>query len=281
MTLTFSSLPKTVKMAVTVLVLAAVSYADYVSGVQASLSLFYLAPVALSAWYVGRAWGCLMAVSSTALWYLNDWFAGKQFAPPTVFLWDVIMMAGVFVTVALVFDGLHRALSREREMALHDPLTGLFNSRGFFIEVQREIERARRTGSPAALLYIDLDDFKRVNDTMGHMEGDRVLKSMADALMESCRSVDLVARLGGDEFAVFLPDTAEDEAKVAATRLINFLSEKAKGGALKVTASAGLATYAQPPLSIDQALKDADEAMYSQKASGKNGIGFKAAGRIA
>ncbi len=280
MALAFSNLPKTARMAVTVLVLAAVSYADYMSGVPASLSLFYLAPVALSAWYVGCAWGCLMAVCSTAMWYFNDWFAGKQLAPPGVFFLDVIMMAGVFVTVALVFDGLHRALSREREMALHDSLTGLFNSRGFFIQVQREIERARRTGSPAALLYIDLDDFKRINDTMGHMEGDRVLKSVADALMESCRRVDLVARLGGDEFAVFLPDTGEDEAKTAAARIFRFLSDKANDGHLRVTASAGLAAYSEPPMSIDQALKDADEAMYNQKASGKNGIGLKAAGTI-
>lgn len=277
----FANLPKTARIAITVLLLAVVSCADYMSGVRASLSLFYLAPVAISGWYVGRAWGCWMAVASTAFWYLGDLFEGKQFATPLVFLWNIILMAGVFVTVALVLSRLREALLREREMALTDSLTGLANSRGFFIEANREIERSRRSGSPMAFLYLDLDDFKRINDTLGHMEGDKVLRSIADALRDECRAVDVVARLGGDEFAILFPDTSAEEARATTSRLFESLHEKSRNGLLRVTVSGGLAAYSVPPISIDLALIEADSAMYSQKTSGKNGVGYKAGSPMA
>ncbi len=277
----FANLPKTARIAITILLLAAVSYADYISGVTASLSLFYLAPVALSAWFVGRAWGSAMAVASAASWYITDWLAGKEFAGFWVFVWNILLMAGVYLTVAIVLDSLRKALLREREMALTDSLTGLANSRGFFIEANREIERSRRSGSPMAFLYLDLDEFKRINDTLGHMEGDNVLRSIADALRDECRAADVIARLGGDEFAVLFQDTTAEEARAITSRLFESLSDKSRNGLLRVTVSGGLVAYSTPPISVDLALIEADSAMYGQKTSGKNGVGYKAGSPMA
>jgi diguanylate cyclase (GGDEF)-like protein len=157
--------------------------------------------------------------------------------------------------------------------AYHDPLTGLANSLLFFREVGRALERADRSSTTTAVVYIDLDGFKSVNDSLGHSAGDQLLQQVAARLQEQIRTVDTAARLGGDEFALLLEDagTPEDIVRILDRMLAAFAEPFVMlGRELHVTASAGVAIATGTGTDADQLVKDADLAMYTAKSSGKN-----------
>jgi diguanylate cyclase (GGDEF)-like protein/PAS domain S-box-containing protein len=164
----------------------------------------------------------------------------------------------------------------------HDFLTGAFNRRRFAQELEREVERSRRYALGGAIVVIDLDNFKLINDTFGHDAGDDVLKGIAAALRARTRTTDLLARLGGDEFAVLLPEVNVEEASMVARELVKALGlHTAVLGdqTIQVTASAGVAAF--DGLSDAQVLACADHAMYEAKSAGRNRVAIHdhAAGR--
>ncbi len=161
-------------------------------------------------------------------------------------------------------------------LAHTDPLTQVLNRRALTARLAAELERARRYDSSVSLLMVDLDHFKRVNDTLGHLAGDDMLREIAAMLQESIRSVDVVARYGGEEFVVVLPETNAIGAVAFAERLRERIASmsfaEAHGGA-RVTVSIGVATYAAPGTpSIDELFGRADEALYRAKADGRNKV---------
>jgi diguanylate cyclase (GGDEF)-like protein/PAS domain S-box-containing protein len=165
-----------------------------------------------------------------------------------------------------------------RHLADHDPLTGLLNRRGFEAALEGHVARARRYGAAGALLVVDLDGFKDVNDTHGHHAGDALLVACAEGLRERVRETDLLARLGGDEFAVLLPVENGRRALVVAEALVAVVRER--GAAVGVTASIGVAELAGEVVSGEELLVRADRAMYEAKAAGRDGVAVHApAGR--
>jgi diguanylate cyclase (GGDEF)-like protein/PAS domain S-box-containing protein len=162
----------------------------------------------------------------------------------------------------------------ERQLAhqaFHDEVTGLANRALFRDRVTHALERVRR-GATVAILFIDLDDFKTVNDTLGHEAGDRLIQIVAHRIATAARSVDTSARLGGDEFAVLVDDAGLDDAMEVAERLLGMIAVPVDldGKELLVTASIGIACAEKgSAVSVDTLLRDADVAMYSAKASGK------------
>lgn len=159
------------------------------------------------------------------------------------------------------------------QRSLHDPLTGLANRGLFFDRVSHAIARlGRRPGPFLAVLFIDLDNFKTVNDTLGHARGDRLLALVAERLLMTVREVDTVARLGGDEFAVLLEDlTSEDEAVLVGERAVNLMKAPfdLAGKSVNVSASIGVAVRADDSIGTDTLLAEADAAMYEAKRAGK------------
>ncbi len=175
-------------------------------------------------------------------------------------------------------EGSHREQVRLYEMVITDEKTGVRNYHYFRIRLGEEFERARRYGKDLALLMIDLDDFKAVNDEHGHLVGDAVLKEIAMLLVEGQRSVDVVARYGGEEFALILPETGLAGAQVIAERLRariaghNF-SAGLGGKPLELTISCGVSAYPHPDLSTkEELIQRADRALYRAKGSGKNRV---------
>jgi diguanylate cyclase (GGDEF)-like protein/PAS domain S-box-containing protein len=173
-----------------------------------------------------------------------------------------------------------RRLERQlRHQAEHDMLTGLANRRAFNAELARQLARERRYGGECALLLVDLDGFKEVNDTLGHAVGDLVLEAVANVLRERTRDTDLAARLGGDEFAVLLPSTSRQGAEVLAIDLVQAIRELDVEPGAAVTASVGLVSSAELPGERDEEslLLAADDAMYAAKRGGRDG--YRVSGR--
>jgi diguanylate cyclase (GGDEF)-like protein len=174
---------------------------------------------------------------------------------------------------ALALDNARRIQHAER-LAGTDDLTGLFNVRALTDRLRRELARASRTGQPLSLAVLDLDGFKRVNDSHGHPRGSRVLIELAALLRSSMRDTDFVARLGGDEFSVVLPDTAADGAVAAGDRLRARIARhvflQREGLRVRLTASVGTATVSGADVKADVLLERADGALYQAKAGGGN-----------
>ncbi len=172
-----------------------------------------------------------------------------------------------------------RALEDElRQLSVTDHLTGLTNRNGFKTALQVALDRARRTSSHVGLMFVDLDHFKRINDTLGHNVGDELLRSLAHRLREQVRAYDTVSRLGGDEFTVVLGDleVPEDAAIVARKILDSLRMPLSVNGELRVivTASIGIATFPSCGNDIDTLMRAADVAMYQAKRDGRNLYAF-------
>ncbi|MEF2145927.1 MAG: PAS domain S-box protein [Desulfovibrionaceae bacterium] len=165
---------------------------------------------------------------------------------------------------------------RLRELATTDELTGLYNRRAFLETAQRELERSLRYSRPLSLVMLDVDHFKKVNDTYGHGVGDKVLKALARAGLSALRTNDVLGRLGGEEFAVLLPETGPQQAIEAAERIraaigsIVIADERAPEGEIHITASAGVATLGGALKDVESTLKAADEALYRAKDLGRD-----------
>jgi len=157
-------------------------------------------------------------------------------------------------------------------MALKDPLTGLANRRQLTDRMSMAIVHARRNKSTMAVVYLDLDGFKQINDTLGHGAGDTLLKMVAERLVATVREEDTVARLGGDEFMIVLWLSGADEAATVALKLIKAVSQTydIEGHTVSVTTSAGVAIYPTHGEDVDTLMKSADLALYEAKRAGKN-----------
>lgn len=170
--------------------------------------------------------------------------------------------------------GFQLELRLEAEARL-DPLTGIPNRRRFEEQAEQEVERAARFKRPLAVLLLDLDHFKSVNDRFGHATGDHVLKSVARLVSNNLRQTDLFARLGGEEFVALLPETDLDAAEGLAGRLrhlLSFAPLRYEGAEIEVTASIGVAAYGPELPSVAAILRAADEALYAAKSGGRNQV---------
>lgn len=157
--------------------------------------------------------------------------------------------------------------ARLEEMATRDFLTGAYNRRHLETLAAREMQRAERHGSPLCLMMVDLDDFKRINDTQGHAVGDDVLKQVVDKLYAELRSIDVIGRYGGDEFVVLLPGAQREEALVVAERLRQSVDD-----ACTVSISLGVAEFRQGDHSLDVFVQRADRELLAAKRGGRNRV---------
>jgi diguanylate cyclase (GGDEF)-like protein/PAS domain S-box-containing protein len=173
---------------------------------------------------------------------------------------------------------LRKALEREKNVARVDFLTGILNRRGFYEIAVLESQRSRRYKRPLSLVYVDLDNFKMVNDSLGHDSGDEVLVHVAATIQRAVRGSDVVARLGGDEFSVLLPESNQEHGMVVVQKLRKHLLEAMREKNWPITFSVGVTSFLTVPESVDEMIREADRAMYSVKLKGKDSVAAHAIG---
>ena len=258
-----------------VMLLSVVAFLDYITGVEFSFSLFYLLPISLISWAISERLGLAFAILSSCVWIAVDIWSGNSNRTSNLFayMWNATARLGFFLLPVFMIR-LNRALQHEQELARTDFLTGVLNARFFHELAQMEINRSLRYKRPFTIAFIDVDNFKTINDTFGHTEGDTVLQAIAMNIKAHLRKTDLVARVGGDEFVVLLPET---NAQIAPVVMANMQRELLKGmneNGWSVTFSIGVLTLSDPSLSVDGMLGRADQLMYRVKNNGKNNIQY-------
>jgi diguanylate cyclase (GGDEF)-like protein len=238
---------------------------------ELSLGILYVIPVLLATWHDGMHWGIAFALA-TSLLRFQVGIDQMPLTTPLDFrvLNEIAYLAVVGVAIAGLSQLRHTQAQLE-QLATQDPLTSVLNARAFSHELAQELARNRRYGRPLALIYLDLDDFKAVNNAHGHATGDAVLRLVADAMRGAVRRADVVGRLGGDEFAVLMPETDDAVAHAAAGRLVAGIRTVFRGTP-SVTASIGVVAVSGTEAGTDELIRKADQAMYEAKRAGKDRV---------
>ena len=247
---------------------------DYVTGFELSLSLFYLIPVGMIAWSIGRSAGLWTSILSASIWLASNLLSGQIYSNSFIGVWNTLIRFGFYAVVAILLSELRKALEEERLLANTDPLTGALNRRSFNEITEKKMIVAEVNRRSYTMVYIDVDNFKTVNDKLGHAVGDLVLKSIVDTIQAQIRNSDLLARLGGDEFALLLTDIDQEQAKPIAERLRSSLLESMKYNEWEITFSIGVLTVLSMPESADKLVSLTDALMYEVKSKGRNAIQY-------
>jgi diguanylate cyclase (GGDEF)-like protein len=248
---------------------------DYFTGYEVSFSLFYLIPIFTVVWFTDGRMGLLLSSASALVWFIADYSAGLTYSHPSVYIWNTIIRLGFFSVVSILGSNLKKSYKLNLELVRSDYVTGAVSIRYFYELAQIEISRFQRYHRSFALAYIDLDDFKSINDRLGHSVGDRVLRVVTDSIRQQIRPSDTLARLGGDEFALLMPETSEDAAKLVISRLHSSLANEMLKNGWMVTFSVGVVICNETPKSVDDMVKIADDTMYSVKSTSKNGVNYR------
>lgn len=249
--------------------------AQYLVGARIDVSPFFVLPVLINSWYGNSRTGFFVAFLSVLTLFVAR--AAGSSATLTSFysLLTVLPHFLAYLIFTMLVINFRNTLRIQVNVAETDGLTGIHNARSFRMAVTSELARSRRYSHVFSLAYIDVDDFKSINDLSGHAAGDRLLIEVAKCLVSSLRESDVVARLGGDEYACLLPETSQDEARKAFVKTIFQLKQCAKRNQWPVSFSIGVITFAELPADADQAIGLADRLMYSVKRHHKDDIFYQ------
>jgi len=256
------------------LLVGLLGFVDFRTGNEYSFSLFYLLPISLATWYANRSLGFFTSILSAATWLAADIIIGEDYSHPITYLWNFLIRLGFFLIVSYLISELHNTQKIVETLARTDHLTGVTNSRYFLELLEIEIQRSSRYKHPFTLAFLDLDNFKIVNDKFGHDEGDKLITLIANELNCLTRKTDIVARLGGDEFAILFSEAAQKDARYIIEKLEKHLAKTLSDKYSFITFSAGVVTFTTMPHSAKESIKIADQLMYTIKSSTKNGARY-------
>jgi diguanylate cyclase (GGDEF)-like protein len=252
--------------------LVMISLLDLMAGEEIALAVVYLIPVALVGWRFDiRVAGAFALLSAIFASFVSQ-LIGVQYSSLAIAVWNGFSQFLVFLAFSGLLGHVRSSLLQARELAMTDHLTGVANSRYFADLAQRELEHCRRHHRPFTLAYIDIDDFKNINDAFGHSGGDRVIQAVARALSSSVRRVDQVARQGGDEFMLFLHEVDGDRAGTVLEQIHTRVLTALEREGVKVSLSIGGVTWRTAPATLDAAIQSADRMMYEVKRVNKGSV---------
>jgi diguanylate cyclase (GGDEF)-like protein len=268
----FEGMPRSLTLSISVAMTALAGFIDLVIGPEVSSAIFYAVPIGVASWYGSRGMGMIISTLSAIVWLVTDNISGREYSHQAIVYWNATVRFGLFSLIAYLISGFSQRLKLEAEMADIDSLTGALNSRAFYEQAQKEILRMQRFKHPFTVVYLDLDDFKQVNDQFGHTIGDELLQTVVTTIMNLIRKTDFMARLGGDEFAIFLVETGSDAAEKALGKIRQNVLQKMAEAGWPVTLSIGMVSYEAAPVNVKDMIKLADSVMYSVKREGKDGF---------
>ena len=253
-----------------IILVAALGILDFSTGYEISFSIFYLLPIILTTWLLGRLPGLLISGISIVTWMLADLMSGHIYSHPAILFWNSLMRFGFFLIIVYFLTTIKQLLEHERNLARTDALTGVANSRYFLELSDIELKRTLRFKRPLSIAYMDIDNFKNINDKFGHQTGNDLLCVIAETIRKNIRAIDTVARFGGDEFVILMPETGRAQAHTVINKIQRCLAEEMQKRTWNVTFSIGVATCDSPNCSLDDLIRKADGLMYAAKNSGKN-----------
>ena len=217
------------------------------------------------------------ALLASLIWSFVMYYSGREYSTGYIWFINIVTQTVAFLMVSLLVSTLHGVIESERRLSRTDILTGLPNRRDFFEKSEHVVDLCRRNKRPITLGYIDLDNFKKANDTLGHEHGDDLLQTVAQIFRANLRASDICARMGGDEFVVLLPDVGVDHAHPILERIRAELAKNEEFCRSGVTASIGAITYPIAPGAVDDMIAGADEMMYRVKGGSKNRVHIETA----
>ncbi len=255
---------------------AVIIFFDFATPTYVVSTGFYLVPILLAAWYCGAA----LTLAVTCVCAISAVYISTTNLSATTSSWELLLSAlslilvfALFATVMLYLKNAFRKLHRQ---STTDWLTRLSNRRDFYAQAAREVERSRRYNAPLALMMLDIDHFKQINDQYGHAAGDKVLRDLGEVCRATLRNIDIAARMGGEEFAVLMPGTPMEMAVDAAQRLLQKLSgivvDLPDQQFVSFTVSIGVSILKSSDMAIDDVLSRADFALYEAKQGGRNQV---------
>jgi diguanylate cyclase (GGDEF)-like protein len=253
----------------------AIGVIRYLTGPEWALSALYLFPIILVTWKAGIGAGIFISFTSAISWLIADLMMVNVFSNAIIPYLNETFRLLVFMVITFIIHKLRTALENQKELAGTDPLTSVANRRAFYDLANLELNTARRYQTPISFIYLDIDNFKTINDNFGHRIGDKLLRSVANTIENNIRAIDLIVRFGGDEFGILLAEADSKSATQVAEKLKKKLLELVHDNGWPVTFSAGVATFISPPGSIDELIDTADAQMYFAKQNGKNRTRYK------
>ncbi len=269
---------KTTSIVLGLVAVALLGFLDYLTGPSLSLNILFLAPVSLVVWSTGKRAGIFISVIGALAGLLADFASQPSLILSSIPYWNAFSNLGFYLVLTLLLPSLKR--EREEAWTRKDYLTGVANKKHFMELVHSEIQRTRRYRHPFTIAYLDVDNFKSVNQRLGHSSGDALLQAVARSIKEKIRTVDQLARMGEDEFAMLFPETQPDPAKIVIRRIQQNLQDAAQKNEWPVTFSIGVATFMQPPDTAEQILKKLQELIASVKTDGKNAVKHEIIGQV-
>jgi len=243
---------------------------DLVTPDEYVFSFAYILPISFTTWLAGKRAGILIAIISAAFLSRNHINESLGAA-----VWNNLSTLGIFLVIIFMLLSIRGLLAVESSLSRIDPLTGVVNLRAFTELVEYEMLMQQRKRTSSSFAYIDIDNFKMVNDQFGHMKGDELLKAVATCLAQSLRKTDIIARVGGDEFIVFFPGTDQEAVKMVTQKVMKELSELSLSNHWPTTISMGVITCTSGALKIDDVISKADSLMYEVKKAGKNDVRYE------
>jgi diguanylate cyclase (GGDEF)-like protein len=250
----------------------AISGLDLYTGYFLSFSVFYAFPVVLMAWTIGKKSSVSLALLSSAVWITIGEFNGDVSFGGLTLIWNFCIRSLFLILFALVASELREQMRNEEYLADVDGLTGLLNRRSFYEFFEKLYANSKRYKHPMSFAYLDLDNFKSINDRLGHETGDEVLRLVSDIISQHIRQSDLASRLGGDEFAIVLTETGFDGADVTFKKLQSEVNAAMSERNWEVTMSIGALSCISLPDKFTEMISAADHLMFQVKKSGKNSL---------